>query len=160
MAHRPNLGLCLDTFQTAAGEWGDPTTKSGRIEGASGFDVQRMYEMSLRDLAAKVPKEKIYILQVSDAYRMEQPIANTTDENGLRPRARWSNAYRPMPYDGGYLPIVPMAKAVLDTGFRGWFSLEVFDGGETGKGKQEKLDAFAQKGIGSLRLFLQEADAS
>lgn len=30
-ANRPNIGLCLDTFQTAAGEYGDPTTPSGLI---------------------------------------------------------------------------------------------------------------------------------
>lgn len=29
---RPNIGLCLDTFQTGGGEWGDPTTKSGKIK--------------------------------------------------------------------------------------------------------------------------------
>lgn len=31
-------------------------------------------------------------------------------------------------YDGGYLPIVEFAEAVLRTGFRGWVSVEVFDG--------------------------------
>lgn len=29
---RPNVGLCLDTFQSAGGEWADPTTKSGMRE--------------------------------------------------------------------------------------------------------------------------------
>ena len=159
MARRPNLGLCLDTFQTAAGEWGDPTTASGRVEGVSAQDLQRMYEMSLQTLAATVPKDKIYVVQVSDAYRMMKPLRNGLYGNGQRPRAHWSHAFRPMPYDGGYLPILPMATAVLKTGFRGWFSLEVFDGGHSGEGKQTDMGGFAERGIGSLRRLVQEASS-
>ena len=29
---RPNIRLCLDTFQAGGGEWGDPITKSEKIE--------------------------------------------------------------------------------------------------------------------------------
>ena len=39
-------------------------------------------------------------------------------------------AYRPMPFDGGYLPVVEMTRAVWDTGFRGVYSMEIFDGGK------------------------------
>ncbi|RAL63035.1 hypothetical protein DID88_004120 [Monilinia fructigena] len=31
LVNRPNIGLCLDTFQTAGGEYGDPSTSSGLI---------------------------------------------------------------------------------------------------------------------------------
>lgn len=75
-----------------------------------------------------MPKDKIYFLQISDAYHVQPPLSSEPDENGLRPRGRWSHDHRPLPYDGGYLPIVPFAEAVLATGFRGWFSMEVFDG--------------------------------
>ena len=54
-------------------------------------------------------------------------------DDGLRPRGRWSHDWRPLPFDGGYLPVVDVAKAVLGTGFRGWFSTEVFDGKEKGR---------------------------
>ncbi|KAL8708416.1 MAG: hypothetical protein Q9220_006706 [cf. Caloplaca sp. 1 TL-2023] len=35
---RPNIGLCLDTFQTGGGEWGDPCTDSGVREDVADLD--------------------------------------------------------------------------------------------------------------------------
>ncbi|KAH8812706.1 xylose isomerase-like TIM barrel [Xylogone sp. PMI_703] len=130
MADRPNLGLCLDTFQTAGGEWGDPTTESGRIETAnvSEMELTMSYRISLDELARTIPPEKIFFFQISDAYKVSPPLEPKTDESGLRPRGQWSHDYRPLPYDGGYLPIASVVQAVLTTGFRGWFSIEVFDG--------------------------------
>ncbi|WQF76532.1 Putative xylose isomerase-like, TIM barrel domain, xylose isomerase-like superfamily [Colletotrichum destructivum] len=130
LADRPNLGLCLDTFQSAGGEFGDPTTASGRIE-AGGLveeELRSSYESSLRELTKTVPSEKIYFLQISDAYKVEPPLGTEADAEGLRPRGRWSHDHRPLPYDGGYLPIVQFLEAVMGTGFRGWLSVEVFDG--------------------------------
>jgi sugar phosphate isomerase/epimerase len=69
---------------------------------------------------------------------------------GLRPRGRWSHDYRPMPYGGGYLPIEDVAKAVLKTGFRGWFSMEIFDGGPEGKGRKYELEAYAKRAMQSM----------
>ncbi|KAG8623144.1 hypothetical protein KVT40_008120 [Elsinoe batatas] len=121
---RENVGLCLDTFQSAGGEWGDPTTASGMVEGEG---VKEKWEASLMDLAATVPRERIYLLQISDAYRMEKPIEDKEVE-GLRPRGRWSHDYRPLVGVGrGYLPCAEFARAVAKTGFMGWWSYEVFD---------------------------------
>ena len=71
-------------------------------------------------LTAKVLPEKIFFLQISDAYEMDPPLDKEPDEQGLRPKGRWSYDYRPLPYDRGYLPVVEVTKAVLGTGFRGW----------------------------------------
>ncbi|PYH89034.1 3-dehydroshikimate dehydratase, partial [Aspergillus ellipticus CBS 707.79] len=126
--NRPNIGLCLDTFQTAGSEFADPTTSSGLIEseGVSLQEVKDRFAASMETLRTTVPAEKIYLLQVSDAYR---PIPRLTKGvvDGMEPRARWSHAYRPVPYAGGYLPVEEVGRAVLGTGFRGWFSGEVFD---------------------------------
>ncbi|KAK1995612.1 xylose isomerase-like TIM barrel [Colletotrichum falcatum] len=147
LAGRPNLGLCLDTFQTAGGEWGDPTTASGRIEadGLGEGELRASYETSLRELAETVPPEKVYFLQISDAYKVEPPLDDGPDEGGLRPRGRWSHDHRPLPYDGGYLPILPFLEAVMSTGFRGWLSVEVFDGKFEDK-YGDDLEAYAKKG--------------
>lgn len=59
-AGRDNLGLCLDTFQTAGNEWADPTAESGRIPNADA-----VYRESLAQLTASVPKDKIFFFQVS-----------------------------------------------------------------------------------------------
>jgi sugar phosphate isomerase/epimerase len=158
-ANRPNIGLCLDTFQTAGGEWGDPTTESGRIEagGVTETELDERYRVSLQELVQTVPPEKIYFLQISDAYRVQPPLERKVDESGLRPRGRWSHDYRPLPYDGGYLPITGFVEAVLATGFRGWFSIEVFDG-QFEKKYGDDLLKFAKKAMEAHTKLLKEAD--
>ena len=61
--------------------------------------------------------------------------------DGLRPRGRWSHDFRPLPFEEGYLPVTEVTRAVLETGFRGWFSYEAFDGGKDGKGLPESREA-------------------
>lgn len=158
-ADRPNIGLCLDTFQTAGGEWGDPTTESGRVEsgGVSKEDLDIGYGISLQELARTVPADKIYILQISDAYRVSPPLKDQKDASGLRPRAQWSHDYRPLPHDGGYLPIAHFAEAVLATGFRGWFSVEVFDG-QFERKYGDDLHKFAKKARDGCVKMLEEID--
>lgn len=158
MADRPNIGLCLDTFQTAGGEWGDPTTGSGRVETANitEEELTMSYKISLDELTRTVPPDKIYFLQISDAYKVNPPLKPEPDESGLRPRGRWSHDYRPLPYDGGYLPIAPFVQAVLSTGFRGWFSIEVFDGRFEEKYGND-LAGYAKKAAEAHKRLLDEA---
>ena len=53
-----------------------------------------------------------------------------------------------MPFEG-YLPVVDFTKAVLRTGFRGWFSYEVFDEGKDGRGRSDAddLETWAKNGM-------------
>ncbi|KAL8921478.1 MAG: hypothetical protein Q9172_003983 [Xanthocarpia lactea] len=156
---RPNIGLCLDTFQTAGGEWADPTTASGLIEREGGKEyLDKQFKTSLQILAKTIPKDKIYILQISDAYKPPKPLDAKQDEQGLRPRGRWSSCLRPVPFDGGYLPVTEVAKAVLETGFRGWFSMEVFDGGPDGEDMEWKeMGTYAKKAMQAHKRLLEEA---
>lgn len=140
---RPNIGLCLDTFQTAGGEWTDPRTHSGLLEHISRHELEEQFKRSLEDLSHMVPKDKIYLLQISDGYRVPQPFGIERDDAGLLPRGRWSHSFRPLPYNGGYLPVVDVVAAVLKTGFRNWFSYEVFDGGPNGIDKEVDIFAYA-----------------
>ncbi|KAI1478302.1 xylose isomerase-like protein [Daldinia eschscholtzii] len=151
-ANRSNLGLCLDTFQSGGGEWADPTTKSGLVEGISREELETRWKQSLAELSRTIPPEKIYLLQISDAYKMDPPIEAKENEEGLRPRGQWSHDYRPLPYDGGYLPVQDFLKAVLETGFRGWLSIEVFDG--KGPDKYSDMLEFSQKAMSSLLKLL------
>lgn len=157
--NRANVGLCLDTFQIAGGEWADPTTNSGLLECAgSRTALEKQFRHSLGELADSVPMEQIYILQISDAYKPHQPLDPGPDKTGMRPRARWSSCLRPVPFDGGYLPVVEVTKAVLNTGFRGWFSMEVFDGGSDGCGQDwSDMSAFTKKAMASHKRLLDEA---
>lgn len=151
---RDNIGLCLDTFQTAGSEWADPTEPSGRIEedpnpAIPDYDkmpLDKKFGDSMKELASTVPANRIYLLQISDAYKPEPRALEKQDINGVRPRARWSHAYRPLPYAGGYLPVEAVTRAVLGTGFKGWSSVEVFDGGPRGEGRQWNMSEFANLG--------------
>ncbi|KAL8825344.1 MAG: hypothetical protein Q9170_007830 [Blastenia crenularia] len=156
---RPNVGLCLDTFQTAGGEWADPTTASGLVEREGGKEaLESQFRTSLEILAKTIPKEKIYILQISDAYKPKTPLDPNPDKTGLRPRGRWSSCLRPVPFNGGYLPVVDVAKAILKTGFTGWFSMEVFDGGPDGSNQDWKdMKTYARKAMASHDRLLQKA---
>ena len=156
--NRPNVGLCLDTFQSGGGEWGDPTIASGRVEGLPQSDLNDAWKLSCEELAKTIPPEKIFFLQISDAYKMDPPLHQEPYEDGLRPRGYWSHAYRPLPYDGGYLPVVDFTKAVLGTGFKGWMSIEVFDGKEEEKYKGD-IATYAAKAHESLERLLDEAGA-
>ena len=155
---RPSIGLCLDTFQTAGGEWGDPTTSSGLLETPSSREALWVhFKKSLYHLAHTVPKDKIYILQISDAYKPLKPMSAEADEQGLRVRGRWSMGMRPMQFDGGYLPVVDVARAVLETGFRGWFSMEVFDGGPGGEDNEWRdMEGYAKKAMRAHERLLRE----
>jgi sugar phosphate isomerase/epimerase len=153
---RPNIGLCLDTFQTAGGEWADPTTETGLDETCSTESLVMKFTKSLTDLTSTIPKDKIYLLQISDAYKLKHAMSRDVDESGLRPRGRWSHDYRPLPFSGGYLPVVQVTKAVLKTGFRGWFSYEVFDSGPDGKGKVYDLNEYALAAANAHKRLLEE----
>lgn len=84
----------------------------------------------------------------------------------MRARRRWSHDYKPYPFNGGFLPVVQATKAVLGTGFRGWFSMEVFDSGADGKaapetGQREGMSEgetvdFCKSAMGSHRQLLEE----
>jgi sugar phosphate isomerase/epimerase len=131
-ANRPGLGLCLDTFQTAGSELADPTTETGLME--TGSDLQARWKRSLEELSQTVDPEKIFLLQVSDAYKMDPPMTNSVDADKQPVRSRWSHDFRPLPGHGGYLPVKEVLDAVLATWTKGWLSIEVFDTREKERG--------------------------
>jgi sugar phosphate isomerase/epimerase len=155
---RDNIGLCLDTFHIAATEWADPTTQSGLIEQDGRSDraaLDSRLKKSLEELTASVPPEKIYFYQISDAYKVSPPLA-VDDGSGNPPRARWSFEHRPLPFADGYLPVVEITKAVLDTGFTGWLSMEVFDGQERRK-YGDDLERVAKDGMKCCQRLIKES---
>ncbi|KAK4223857.1 xylose isomerase-like protein [Podospora fimiseda] len=146
-ADRPNIGLCLDTFQTAGGRIeiiGLSRDNEERGVIVTPENLTRRYRASLDQLAQTVPSDKIYFFQISDAYNVNSRPLSEREEGGVRPRGRWSHESRPLPYDGGCLPISEVVTAVLATGFKGWVSVEVFDGKFDEK-YGEDLGKFAQK---------------
>lgn len=119
------------------------------------------WRASLCDLAREVPADKIFSIQISDVCMVAPPLAprpEPDDETGLRPSGRWSHDYRPLPYGGGYMPIADFARAVLETEFRGWLSMEVREG-EFEKKYVDDLVGFAEKAGSSTRRLVEAAAA-
>lgn len=125
---RPNFGICLDTFNIVGRAWADPAVPSGRVENADA-----VLQESIRWMKQNIDVKKVFYVEVEDAERLEQPL--TTDHpfhvDGQVPRMSWSRNARLFPFEStGYLPILPVLKAITDEkdglGFKGWISLEVF----------------------------------
>lgn len=91
----------------------------------------RALQYRLEELSRIVLKGKIYLLQISDTYELEKPLADKEGECGQPPRDQWSQDYRSFPFDGGYILVVEVTTAVLQTEAR-YSSMEVFDGSPDG----------------------------
>lgn len=125
LANRVNLGLCLDSFNTAAREWADPYSPSGIRHPLINETLGR----SLDELVEKVPATKIFYFQLADGQRMSIPLTPPEDPTVplLRP---WSRSYRLFPFEtdrGAYLPVKEFTEAVRKTGYTGPWSLEIFN---------------------------------
>ena len=128
-ADRPNLGLCIDTFHIAAIEWADPTTASGQLEDPSAVEK---FNMSLKRLADEVSPDKIFSIQLGDAYKLPSPV--DPEKSKWPPLLYWAAAWRTKTSMGlGFLPVDRVLDAILKTGFVGPISLECFDGGRDGQ---------------------------
>ncbi|KAJ5195582.1 uncharacterized protein N7498_009020 [Penicillium cinerascens] len=124
-ADRPNLGICLDTFNIAARVWADPTSPTGRLPLNADQDLQR----SMKRLVQDVDPDKVMMVQLADGERVD-PQVPFLDAPGLPKLLTWSRNARLFPCEeerGGYLPIREVADACLNgLGYTGYVSMEVF----------------------------------
>jgi 4-hydroxyphenylpyruvate dioxygenase len=124
-ADRPNLGICLDTFNIAARVWADPTSPTGRQPLSADQDLQR----SIDRLVQEVDPDKVMMVQLADGERVD-PQTPFLDAPGLPKLLSWSRNARLFPCEeerGGYLPIREVADACLNgLRYTGYVSMEVF----------------------------------
>jgi sugar phosphate isomerase/epimerase len=154
---RSNIGINLDTFQVAGKEWADPASPTGLVEGYSERELTAKFEASMALLAKTIPGDKIYYLQISDGLKMDPPIkpGHRAFEEGKPARGQWSHAYRPLPFENGYLPVLTALRGFLNTGFRGWTSMEIFE--ETQQdGDKDIPEEYAVKGMESWKHLVKE----
>ncbi|KAL1847173.1 hypothetical protein Plec18170_008737 [Paecilomyces lecythidis] len=122
---RKNFGICLDTFNIAAGVWANPTTVSGR----SSEQADQNLERSLQRLMHDVDPDRVFCIQLADGERVDPSAAflHIPDQPTL---LGWSRNSRLFPFEedrGGYLPVLEIARAVTNgIGFSGWVSMEIF----------------------------------
>ncbi|RAK74323.1 sugar phosphate isomerase/epimerase family protein [Aspergillus fijiensis CBS 313.89] len=159
-ADRANVGLVVDAFNVLAVEWADPYAAdgSGRVHG--NLEVARRgLRESMRSLVRRVPAEKIFFFQVGDAVRVGLEEVRAWDVQGDTPRLLpWSRGYRLFPGEkerGAYMPVEVVAAAVLETGYEGPVSLEVFNH-SLGEKDASVPRVHAERGMKGLRWLLEE----
>ncbi|ORY88667.1 xylose isomerase-like protein [Leucosporidium creatinivorum] len=155
-ANRPNLGICLDSFNTLALEWADPYSPSGTLSA----DVDAKLEANMKELVERVPGNKIFFYQVADGRFMSPPM--TPPEDPSIPRIRpWSRGNRLFPLEkelGAYLPVDKFSDAVVRTGYAGPWSLEVFN--DSLSDKDEKVpEQHASRAMKGLKAAMADAFA-
>ncbi|KAA8644645.1 uncharacterized protein ATNIH1004_008851 [Aspergillus tanneri] len=74
---------------------------------------------------------KLFIVQMADAEPLVTPLrpGHPLYVAGQPPRMSWSRNARHFlceGYRGGYLPVVEILRALLDLGWEGWLSYEIF----------------------------------
>ena len=147
--NRPNMGLCLDTFHILARVYADPMSPSA-ISSTASQDLQYCLS-SLR----KIDVRKIWYIQVVDGERLSSPL----NENhpfylkGRPCRMSWSRNARLFAFEenrGGYMPVLEVTKAIMDAGFEGWCSLELFHRDLARKDESVPAE-YAERGMVSFR---------
>ncbi|KAJ5585607.1 uncharacterized protein N7459_005407 [Penicillium hispanicum] len=124
-ANRPNLGICLDTFNIAARLWADPTSPTGRLPASADDDLHTSMERLIRE----VDPDQVMMVQLADGERVDPQMSflHATESPKL---LAWSRNARLFPCEeerGGYLPIREVADTCLNgLGYSGWVSMEVF----------------------------------
>ncbi|TFK55959.1 putative AP endonuclease, family 2 [Heliocybe sulcata] len=150
LVDRSNFGLCLDTYHVCARVWGTPQTRSGRLPGGNAA-----LRASMERFAKECPMDKVFIVQLGDAEKMDPPIlpGHPAYQEGRDVAATWGAYGRlfPLEHDrGAYLPMMDILKVwLIQKGWHGWVSLEVFHR----EMKEESMgpDILARRGIESWK---------
>ncbi|KAG2413138.1 hypothetical protein HFD88_002327 [Aspergillus terreus] len=123
----PNFGLAIDTFNIAGAVYADPSAVGGR----NGPDAGAILRQSLNRLASTVEVEKIFIVQMADAEQLAETLepGHPFYVPGQPSRMSWSRNARLFLCEqdrGGYLPVLEVLQTVVNMGWTGWMSYEVF----------------------------------
>ena len=94
-------------------------------------DADTVSAASIARLSSIDPK-KIFFIQVVDAQRLDKPLLedHPLHDPEMAPRMSWSRNCRLFYGEkdrGAYLPIKAITRAILDTGYDGWISMEYFN---------------------------------
>lgn len=103
---------------------------------------------NLAKLVATIPADKIFLYQIADAARPPSPIRSYPT---FPSRMAWSRKMRVFPMEPeGYLPVLEFTRALVDMGFKGIWSLEVFNASLDGV-EPDVVESHGKRGIEGLR---------
>ena len=133
---RPNFGTCLDTFNIVGRVWADPASPTGQTPNSEA-DLRSSLERLGRELGGKDKEgnkrygwEKIFYIEVVDAERLAAPLIPGHEwyVEDQKPRMSWSRNARLFPFEeGGYLPILKVLEVIVESGWEGYVSFELFN---------------------------------
>ena len=113
-----------DTFNICGDVYADPTRSDGQ-----NLNAAEELRSSLEDLVVTLPPSSIPFIQVADAERLPKPItpSHAWMKGCTNAKMAWSRNARLYPLEKtGYLPVIDVVKAVVETGWSGYVSQEVF----------------------------------
>lgn len=160
---RDNVGIILDSFNILAVEFADPYSNSG--EGAmlhsSREQTVRILRQSMSSMAATIQPDKIFFVQLADAERMNPATFHPPEDTKTPRLLPWSRSHRLFPEEqskGGYMPVDMVLQAILQTGYTGPLSLEVFTHSLQEDGEDVPIN-LARRGIDGLRSLVNNVMA-
>jgi 4-hydroxyphenylpyruvate dioxygenase len=125
---RSNFGICLDTFNIAGKLYADPALPCGKTTNG-----EEAVCASMASLASTVDVRKVFLVQLVDAERLNEPLTEGHElyQKDQPPRMSWSRNCRLFYGEqdrGGYLPVKEVAAAIFrGLGYDGWVSAELFN---------------------------------
>lgn len=125
---RPNFGACLDTYNILGRVYADPSSPTRKTS-----DCDQATRASIGGLLMDIDIEKVFLIQVADGERLEEPLIESHPfYNSEQPcRMSWSRNARLFygePQHGGYLPVKHVLGAIIQgLGYEGYLSFEVFN---------------------------------
>jgi 4-hydroxyphenylpyruvate dioxygenase len=137
-----------------AREYANPYSASGLQRGP--VQSAAFLKRHLAELMATVPGDKIYLFQIADAGLPAPSSPASTPpslESGIPRLQPWSRNCRLFPLEterGAFLPVPQYAAAVLQTGYSGDLSLEVFNASLSETGIQVPIE-HAERGYCALK---------
>lgn len=148
--NRPNVGIILDSFNCLGQSWADPSSPDGR---------RHLPESALRDnldkLASTIPGSKVFLYQIADAGRPDAPIPSYKT---FPSRMAWSRKMRVFPMEKeGYLPVVEFTSALVKMGYKGVWSLEVFNASLDGM-EEDVVETHGRRGIEGLKRLYEAVE--
>ncbi|KAH6972429.1 xylose isomerase-like protein [Ilyonectria sp. MPI-CAGE-AT-0026] len=157
---RENVGIILDSFNILAVEFADPYSEEGegRMLYSSREQALRILQDSMAAMAATVRPEKLFFVQVADAERMDTPGFRPPKDPKVPRLLPWSRSHRLFPeeqHKGGYMPVDMVLRAILQMGYTGPLSLEVFSHSLHVSGEAVPGD-LASRGINGLKALIRK----
>ncbi|BGO90248.1 hypothetical protein NBRC10512_004769 [Rhodotorula toruloides] len=167
LENRPNLGFVFDTFNFLAVEFANPYNPAGHGRKHDTLEESiRVVRSRLAKLVKLIPGDKIYVCQVADAKLVDPKSlkAPTHPDKAWTPDheppyRQWSSSHRLFPNEsllGGYMPVADCLAAILATGYKGAFTLEVFNDSLFAKGPNVVAE-HAKRSYAGLEACIAEA---